>query len=436
MKKLFWVLPFILLFSTCQLDDTAVNSTVTKTSGSMLLKFEPASVPAGIVNVKATLTRQGFSTITGNLNLLSDSTAEISFQNLAVGVWRLLVQAKDSLQVVRYSGETDVNVLENQVTQVYLTLVPTGTGFGSIHILVNWGVPSGNQWIDNQSNPVLSSSNSAFDYAGVSHCRILFDNNKYKMYYLGLINSGVGHILYAESLDGINWVKPFSSPVLFPGASGSWDSRAVGPNVIIKEGNSYRLYYRGTNENGISHVGLATSTDGINFIKNPTPVLYSISGQENNIGAHSLVKVNNIYYLYYAASYGSSSNLRIYLATSVDGINWTRYAGNPILTKTQNWEGDGVTSASVILDNNQFKMIYQMYSYSDTAFGMATSSDGKNWTKSLLNPVFTSAETNNDWAYSIDHPFLMKSGNEFRLYYSGFNDSTKYSIGFARRNQL
>lgn len=435
MKKLLLVLPLILLFSTCNLDDSVVNSTAIKPSGSMLLKFEPTLVPSGIVNVRATLTRQGFPTMTGNLNILSDSTAEISFQNLAIGSWHLLVQAKDSLQVVRYSGETDVNVLENQVTDVYLTLVSTGTGTGGIHIIVNWGTPNQTQWQDYHSNPILVSSNSSYDFQGVSQCKILFDNNKYRMYHVGLVNSGVGYTLYAESQDGIVWTKPLYYPVLTPGLPGSWDSKSVGPSAIIKDGNSYKLYYGGTNDMGESRVGLATSTDGINFTKYPNPVLYPM-GQEYNVGAATVLKINNTYYMFYNARSGSSSSLKIYLATSADGINWTRYSGNPILVKTQPWEGTEIAYPSVIYDNNQFKMIYQMYAYTDTAFGYAVSNDGKNWTKSNTNPIFTSNQTFNKWASGIDYPFLMKTGNEYRIYYSGLKNSNIYKIGFARKSQL
>lgn len=432
-KTLFLSVILLFIFAGCKLDDSVISPT--SSNGKALLKFEPSSIPEGITLITAVLTRQGFNTVTGNLNILNDSTAEITFQNLAVGMWHLLVQAKDSLNAVRFSGEADVNILENQVTQVNLTLVPTGTGTGGIHIVVHWGTQPA-QWVDNPNNPVLTSSNSQFDYGGVSQCKIIFDGNKYRMYYVGLVDAGVGYVLYAESQDGNVWIKPHNQPVLSPGDSSAWDSEGVGPDAIIKDGNLFKLYYRGTDHNGISHVGLATSSDGFNFVKYPTPVLYSLQGIENNIGSHSLVKVNGVYYLYYAANSGYPSSLKIYLATSLDGISWTRYAGNPILSKTKSWEGTGITYASVIYDNNQFKMIYQMYSYSDTAFGMATSFDGKNWIKSPSNPIFTSSKTSNAWAADVDYPHLIKFGNEYRLYYSGTKNYSKYKIGFAKINQL
>ena len=144
------------------------------------------------------------------------------------------MQAKFSVNVVRYSGETNVNVLENSITQVFLTLVPTGTGTGGIHIVVNWGDPMQSPWIDYPNNPILSSINSDYDNQGVSQAKIYFDGTKYMMWYVGLANSRA-HTLYAESQDGTNWVRPVSSPVLTPGNSGPWDSWAVAPGPVLKK---------------------------------------------------------------------------------------------------------------------------------------------------------------------------------------------------------
>ena len=228
MKQLFFIVFVCFLFAGCKLEDTVVSPNNQNKTGEMLLKFESSTVPSGIVTVTATLTRQGFNPISGNLNIQNDSTAQITFQSIAAGLWHLSVQAKDSSNIVKYSGEADVNVIENSVTQVNLTLIPTGIGIGGIHIIVNWGGPVQNQWSDNQTNPILIPSNSLYDYAGVSQCKILFDNNKFRMYYVGLTSSGIGYILYAESLDGLMWTKPSVAPILSPGDSGlgileEWD---------------------------------------------------------------------------------------------------------------------------------------------------------------------------------------------------------------------
>ena len=93
-------------------------------------------------------------------------------------MWHLFVQAKDSLNVVRFAGETDVNILENQVTQVNLTLIPTGTGTSGIRIVVNWGGIPHASWIDCNLNPIVKPSlNNPLEARGLSHAKILFDNN-------------------------------------------------------------------------------------------------------------------------------------------------------------------------------------------------------------------------------------------------------------------
>jgi hypothetical protein len=178
MKQLFFILSVCLLFAGCKLEDSIISPNNQNKVGEVLMKFESSTIPSGIITVSARLTRQGFNTISGDLNILSDSTADISFPNIAAGIWHLLVQAKDSVNVVRYSGETNVNVLENSITQVFLTLVPTGTGTGGIRIVVNWGNQWQSPWADYQYNPIISPVNSAYDNQGVSQVKIYFDNTK------------------------------------------------------------------------------------------------------------------------------------------------------------------------------------------------------------------------------------------------------------------
>ena len=83
-------------------------------------------------------------------------------------------------------------------TSVNLTLIPTGLGTGSIYIYVTWG-NTNLQWIDYVNNPILVSSNTNWDYAGVWQPKILYEDGTYKMWYLGLANSSVSNVGYAVS---------------------------------------------------------------------------------------------------------------------------------------------------------------------------------------------------------------------------------------------
>jgi choice-of-anchor C domain-containing protein len=115
--------------------------------GKMSLQF--VNPPPEITRVVARLSRPNFQERVLTLPI-SGSTASGTFQDVPIGVWHLRVDAQDSANVVRYSGETDVNVLASETTHVSLQLLPTGTG-GTIQIVVTWGTPPVNATLVNGS---------------------------------------------------------------------------------------------------------------------------------------------------------------------------------------------------------------------------------------------------------------------------------------------
>jgi predicted GH43/DUF377 family glycosyl hydrolase len=432
MKKLLvlFALFVVVLFLSCS---NEITSPPTANSGKLQLKIDKQNAPESVVYVKAYLTRENFDTISGTLNLLSDSTADILLNEIDAGSWHLKVDAEDDSGLVLYTGETEVQVFAGFTSQVYLTLQPTGSGTGSIYINVTWGGPQNQTWMDYIYNPIITTSNSYYDSYGVTQPQIIVENGFYRMYYFGIVPGARKYVLYAKSNDGIIWNKPFQNPVLNPGDSGSWDSWAVHPGAVFKDDdNQYKMYYYGySNQYDQWHIGLATSVDGINWIKYPQPIIYATSGWEYQIGSSSIVKKDGIYYLYY---FGRSAPLyKIGVATSTDGINFTKYPGNPIITNTASWEESGVIYPSVILENSLFKMVYT--NSTGTGFGLATSPDGFNWIKSGSNPFFTNLQTSNDWARSkIAFPHWVKLSNEMRIYYSGIRiNSEEHRIGMMKK---
>ena len=110
----------------------------------VFLKIDKANAPESVVWVEAFLTRPGQDTIQGIMNLLSGSTADLILENIQAGEWHLSVDAKDSAEIVLYTGETDVQIFAGFTTQINLVLQPTGAGVGNIYIWVTWGtgIPS------------------------------------------------------------------------------------------------------------------------------------------------------------------------------------------------------------------------------------------------------------------------------------------------------
>lgn len=433
MKKLFvsFSLVSVLVLYSCSTDP--VGSNKPQNTGKIILNIDKQNAPSSVVFVKAYLTRENHQPISGSLNLQSDSTADILLNDIDAGQWHLKVDAEEDSGVVLYTGETDVQIYAGYTSQVYLTLTPTGSGTGSIYIHVTWGVPIVSNWIDYNLNPLIIPNGNVFDNLGVLHPVVLFENGSYKMWYHGFGQASgqpwKTYIFYRESNDGISWTNP-TTPIILPGSG--WDSKAVSPGAVIKENGIYKMYYTGYfNEYSNWHIGLATSSDGVNWTKYPQPIVYGSSGWEYQIVVSSVIKINGIYFMYY-----SGINLpyhKIGVATSTDGITFTKYSGNPILINDRPWEADGVWDGSVIQNNGQLKMVYQ--NSNNTGFGFATSTDGLNWAKESNNPFFTIQSSANNWALlNIACPFFVKTISEYRIYYCGATiNSDVFRIGFMRK---
>jgi Beta-fructosidases (levanase/invertase) len=420
-----YVIVILAFIVGCSKDQSTSPEEKQAQNGNVLLKIDKANAPSGVVSVTAYLFRTGYDTLKGNMNLITDSTASISFSNILPGTWRLRIDAKDNVGVVLYSGSADVDVKDALISQVNITLSPVNQSSGGVNILVSWG-KAYSAWSDYTGNPILSKTNCFYNAKGVVDARVIYDDNTYKMWYTGFASDGKTYIMYASSLDGYNWSYRDTIPSLSPGAS-SWEAYEVDPGAVIKDQNGYKMYYSGESNNGVWAIGLATSPDGRNWTKVDGPILTGTSGWEYSISVSDVIKIGSAYYLYYNAvtsSYYYAASIG--LAVSTDGIHFTKYAGNPVLTKSQGWEGNGVDCGTVIYDEGVYKMVYQNIFGSVTGFGMATSVDGVNWTKDNANPFFTNQNTYNNWSCSeTSYPFFRKFNSEYRVYYAGLVNGSR-----------
>ena len=420
LKQSFYL--FIFLFLTFSCKSSSVNDSNIDEEGRVSIRFEKVTIPRGVATITATLTRTNYQTLSSQIFTSGNSPAEISFDKVVPGVWHLKVDAADENGTVLYSGETNVTVAANNITQASVTLQPTG----SLIISVNW---QKEYFIDNPYNPVFTNSNSPqHPAAGVGSCFILNINGKYKMWYSGWYGNSKYDVQYAESLDGISWQSITNQPVIAPGQFGSYTSHAVYGGPVIYENGKYTMYFTAIPfQSGDTYIGMATSSDGINWGNAIIPII-----QENGkrYAVNAVIKKGNQYLLYYSYTNSLINDWGISLATSSDGINWSTY-GEKIMPLTQNWESPGLHFPSIIYYQNEYKMIYG--SISSDGFGLATSSDGFNWTKSNDNPIATPAMTTNSWVSDLRYPNLIIVDNELRLYYSGMHNGI-IQIGYAKLN--
>ena len=117
-------------------------------------------------------------------------------------------------------------------------------------------------------------------------------------------------------------------------------------------------------------------------------------------GGHALDPVvlydasEHVYRMWLAAKeYGGPWS--IYDPLSSDGTTWFLYAGNPVLRGgPADFESDGVAFAGVVRSGAQYVMLYEgIHAGYATAVGLATSPDGIEWTKSTTNQVLAAATT-------------------------------------------
>lgn len=116
----------------------------------------------------------------------------------------------------------------------------------------------------------------------------------------------------ADIPEDADWT--YQKVVILPGGSGSWDvnlTGALSPCTVIKKGDTYFLYYIGADgvrgDGGPRHraLGVAYSTDGLNFTKyNGNPILTFLpynDDEEGIFSAGAFLNSNGEIVLYYSA---------------------------------------------------------------------------------------------------------------------------------------
>jgi hypothetical protein len=214
----------------------------------------------------------------------------------------------------------------------------------------------------------------------------LATSSGFQMWYVGLNVLGKRAIGYATSPDGLTWQKYDGNPVL---RSNSSDETIQGFPTVVQDGPSdYKMWYAGD-----SSIWLATSSDGLNWTKDPsTPALSpgeSGAWDDARVYAPQVIAALDGYEMWYTAESWATAGPRIGYAWSDDGLNWTKSPHNPVLAGTTGtWEAGVSTYPAVIREGaTDYKMWYQAGASGEQAFGQATSNDGITWAKCHSNPI-------------------------------------------------
>lgn len=123
------------------------------------------------------------------------------------------------------------------------------------------------------------------------------------------------------------------------------------------------------------------------FANYPSNPILSPTGGETLTAFGSPLKVGSTFYYYYM--YQSSGVYVIGRATSSDGLSWTKdSANNPVFVKSStasDWDGTDVGVPSVWKEDSTWYMLYRGSGSTGQRCGLATSTDGITWTRALVN---------------------------------------------------
>jgi predicted GH43/DUF377 family glycosyl hydrolase len=198
--------------------------------------------------------------------------------------------------------------------------------------------------------------------------KVMVINNTFHMWYTGhkgtngYRNFQIGH---ATSTDGSTWTKDVNNPVLAMGSAGTWDRSWVCIGDVLFTGTKYHMWYSGCDSARVGvKIGHATSTDGLTWTKDPAnPVLVSLTSAEwdySRIDYTSVLFDGSIYHMWYSGG-SEPFKWKIGHATSTDGINWTKDPDNPVLSagSSGEWDPNSVAVMSVLVSSdNKYKMWY------------------------------------------------------------------------------
>jgi hypothetical protein len=243
-------------------------------------------------------------------------------------------------------------------------------------------------------------------------------------------------------------------PILQLGMPGTFDEFGTYPVSVIRHKNELIAYFGGwTRCYSVPFnvgIGKAYSYDnGVTFQKfgSGGPIIPYSLDEPFILSGPKIRYYNNLWYLFYIA--GSKWVLdegrpepvyRIRMATSKDGINWSKFGRDIIDTKLEHNEAQA--SPDVIFWNGYYHMFF-CYRYSTDyrgnyrgyRIGYAYSKDLFNWTR---EDKFAGIDISTDNSFdnqSIAYPHVFEMDGSLHMLYIG-NDVGRFGFGWAKLSKF
>ncbi len=277
-------------------------------------------------------------------------------------------------------------------------------------------------------NPIFQPGGMGWDSEDVSDPFILQSGDSLMLFYSGSSRSDEQyHIGYAVR-DETGWFWKKRDKII-SGSGGAWDTFHQLSPIVLREPDRWLMIYSGNDEDSELgyETGVATSADGKSwqyYVKNPVlpsqPGFWDASGQI--YGDIVFLPETGEYRLYYTGFQGPFSSIG--LATSSDGINWKHSGDQPVFSRLP-----GVIAPDVIYNGETWQMFFVQAVIGEKGVGTkicrVTSPDGIKWSEpeDILQPTDRWEKGN------LLRPQLVYMEGRMSLYFCG--GSGRWQIGAA-----
>lgn len=269
------------------------------------------------------------------------------------------------------------------------------------------------------TNPVVSHVLSD-DFAElyINPGAVLVHDNQFHMFFNSFTSwPGVIKVGYQTSSDGRIWVLEQETAV-FTTDRIPYASDADVSSVVVREDGTWLMYFH-TIIKGEIGVATAPGPKGPWQVE-PEPLLRRGANDAwdgRGLAWPSVVYQDGIYHMYYGAK--SKTNRAIGLAISTDGLNWTKYddpstvetpfqESDPVLVASQAWDLKSVDRPSVQYTPDGWVMLFAGGGRNEQ--GLALSADGVHWEVFSGNPILTPATFPVNNGKTWDNALLFHNG--------------------------
>ena len=212
------------------------------------------------------------------------------------------------------------------------------------------------------------------------------------------------------------WIKCPANPLL-----GSPELGTCFDVHVKRLPTGYRMYFSWRTHQSIA---VTESPDGIHWggiriVLPPDPA----SGWEDKVNRNCVVETEDGRLLMWYTGQARKRSL-IGLAESTDGGDtFHRVSVDPVMIPELPWERDSVMNPFVLVENGVYRMWYAAgETYEPNALGYAESTDGVNWKKSRINPIFCGGKEPYDSARVGGCEVLKMPDGSYVMFYIGYED--------------